>query len=560
MSDLGGSPDGSSELSAVTSIPALFEWAADEFGDAEAVVDVGPDWTLRLTWVGLDDQVRKAARGFVAAGLQPGDRVAIWAPNIHEWIVAAGGLLRAGGVLVPLNTRYKGNEAGYILRASRARILLAVEGFLGNDYVSMLRDANGGVGDGRPVADLEHLERIVVLRGDAPDGTTTWSDHLACSVDGDQAALDALNDEVDARAAALGPDSVGDIIFTSGTTGNPKGVVTTHGQSLRAFAEWSGILGLRSDDRYLIINPFFHTFGYKAGILASLMRGATMVPQAVFDAEVAMRRVSEERITMLPGPPTLYQTFLNHPERTQHDLSSLRLAATGAAVIPVQLVRDMWDVLGFETVVTAYGLTEATGVVTMCRPGDDPETIAATSGRAITDVEVAIVDDDGAPLPPGAAGEVVVRGYNVMQGYFEDDAQTAEAIDSDGWLHTGDIGVLDARGYLDITDRKKDMFIVGGFNAYPAEIEQLLGAHPDIAQVAVVGAPDERMGEVAYAFVVPAGGSTPQPDAIVAWAREQMANYKVPRHVEVVDALPLNPSGKVLKFELRDRARAALDR
>jgi acyl-CoA synthetase (AMP-forming)/AMP-acid ligase II len=524
----------------VKTIPALFTRAAARFGGAEAVVDD----EVRLTWTELDAAVERAAAAFVAAGLQPGDRVAIWAPNIHEWIVAMGGLLRAGGIVVPLNTRYKGAEASYILRASRARLLLAVEGFLGNEYVTMLLAATAS-------EPLEHLDGIVVLRGETPDGTTSWADFLAAG-DGVDAG------EIQARAAALGPESVGDIIFTSGTTGNPKGVVTTHGQTLRAFAEWSGILGLRDDDRYLIINPFFHTFGYKAGILASLMRGATMVPQAVFDAEEAMRRIAIERITMLPGPPTLYQTILAHPERAQHDLSSLRLAATGAAVIPVQLVRDMWEVLGFETVVTAYGLTEATGVVTMCRPGDEPETIANTSGRAITDVEVAIVDDDGSALPPGTPGEVVVRGYNVMREYFEAPEQTAEAIDADGWLHTGDIGVLDERGYLDITDRKKDMFIVGGFNAYPAEIEQLLGAHPDIAQCAVVGVPDERMGEVAYAFVVAAPGAAPVVDEIVAWAREQMANFKVPRYVELVDALPLNPSGKVLKYELRDRARATL--
>jgi len=274
----------------------------------------------------------------------------------------------------------------------------------------------------------------------------------------------------------------------------------------------------------------------------------------VFDVPTAMRNVVEHRITALPGPPAIYQTILNHPDLAGFDLSSLRLAVTGAAAVPVSLVERMRTDLGFEVVLTAYGLTEATGFVTACRAEDDAETIATTSGRAIEDVEVRIVDDGGKPLGPGEAGEIVVRGYNVMSGYFEDAEQTAATIDRDGWLHTGDVGTLDERGYIRITDRKKDMYIVGGFNAYPAEIENVLTAHDDVAQVAVIGVPDERLGEVGMAFVVPATGRTVDADALIGWARERLANYKVPSRVEVVDALPLNPSGKVLKYELRQRA------
>jgi acyl-CoA synthetase (AMP-forming)/AMP-acid ligase II len=233
------------------------------------------------------------------------------------------------------------------------------------------------------------------------------------------------------------------------------------------------------------------------------------------------------------------------------------LAVTGAAAVPVEMIRRMREELTFETIITAYGLTEATGTVSACRADDDAETIATTSGRAIPDTEVRVVDDDGNEVPRGEPGEIVVRGYNVMKGYFDDPEETAKAIDAAGWLHTGDIGVMDDRGYLRITDRKKDMFIVGGFNAYPAEIEGMLLRHPAIAQAAVVGVPDERLGEVGYAFVVPRPGATVDPDEVVEWAKGQMANYKVPRAVDVVDALPLNASGKVLKFELRARARAA---
>ncbi len=514
------------------SIPGLVRSAADRFGDAEALVDGDVRMSFREVAAAADE----AGRAFMAAGVEPGDRIAIWSPNVWEWVIALLGLQSAGGVVVPLNTRYKGTEAAYILRTSRARLLVTVNGFLGNDYPAMLEGQ-----------DLPDLERMVILRGDVPDGAVGWDEFLASGETIPQSDLDA-------RTAALGPDVLSDILFTSGTTGNPKGVLCTHGQVLRGFADWASVVGLRAGDRYLVVNPFFHAFGYKAGIVAALTVGATVVPQAVFDIPTAMAMVAEHRITMLPGPPAIYQTFLNHPDLDLDAMASLRLAVTGAAVIPVELVEQMKTKLGFETVITGYGLTEASGIAAMCRHDDDATTIATTSGRAIPGVELLVVDDKGAELPRGEAGEIVVRGYNVMQGYFEDPKQTAEAIDGDGWLHTGDIGTMDDRGYLKITDRKKDMFIVGGFNAYPAEIENLLLGHPDIAQVAVVGVPDARMGEVGMAFVVPVAGITPDPEAIVAWARREMANFKAPRHVRIVDALPMNASNKVLKTQLRDQA------
>ena len=516
-------------------IPRLVQLAAERFGDREALVD----GELRLTFAQLAEAVSDAARAGIALGVEAGDRVAIWAPNVGEWVIVALGLLSAGAVLVPLNTRFKGPEAGYILAKSGARALFTVTGFLDTEYLGML--AAEGV---RPPT----LEHIVVLRGDAPGPARSWGAFLT---DGTATVARA---DAERRFAAVRGEDLSDIIFTSGTTGRPKGAMATHAQSLRVYADWSAVVGLTAGDRYLIVNPFFHTFGYKAGFLAAIMRGATTIPHAVFDVPSVLARVAEERVTMLPGPPTLYQSILNHPDRERYDLSSLRLAVTGAAVVPVELIRRMRDELTFRTIITGYGLTESTGTVSMCSHDDDPETIANTSGRAIPDTEVAVVDDGGTPVAPGEPGEVVVRGYHVMRGYFDDPAETAVAIDNDGWLHTGDIGVMDERGYLRITDRKKDMFIVGGFNAYPAEIEGVLLGHPHVAQVAVVGVPDERLGEVGVAFVVPRVGTAPEPAEITSWARERMANFKVPRRVEVVDALPLNASGKVLKYELRHRA------
>jgi len=516
-------------------IPGLLDSAAERFGPREAVVD----GDTRITFEHLRVAVRHAARAAIAVGVEAGDRVAIWAPNIHEWIVAALGALTAGGVLVPINTRFKGREAGFVLQKSGAKLLFTVRGFLDIDYPQLLKDAE---------VDTHGIE-VVLLRGEAGRNETDWATFAKHGEEIEESILDKRTGE---------PEDLSDIIFTSGTTGRPKGVMTTHAQSLRVFEVWSDIVGLREGDRYLIVNPFFHTFGYKAGILACLMRGATIVPHAVFDAGQVMRRIGEEKITVLPGPPTLYQSILNDPARAQHDLSSLRLAVTGAAVVPVELIKRMRDELTFETILTAYGLTESTGTATMCRPDDDAETIANTSGCAIPDTEVKVVDDDGKEVARGEPGEIVVKGYNVTQGYFEEPEQTAETI-KDGWLHTGDIGVMDARGYVKITDRKKDMFIVGGFNAYPAEIENELLRHDDIAQVAVVGAPDERLGEVGVAFVVSKPNRSLDPDLITSWAKSRLANYKVPRMVVPTDALPMNASGKVLKYELRERARKLME-
>ena len=531
-------------------IPAMLRATAAEHAEREAVVDTSAEPTVRLTYAEVKDRVDGVAAAVIAAGIQRGDRVAIWAPNCWEWIVSLIGLQSAGAVLVPLNTRYKGVEAADILRRSGARLLFTVEGFLGNDYVSMLRGA--GEGD-EASGELPDLERIVLLRdtGARPDGTLSLEEFVATGAE-------VPADEVTARINELTGDDLSDLLFTSGTTGAPKGVKLSHAQTLRAFGDWADIGGLRVDDRYLCINPFFHAFGYKAGIVASFMTGATLVPMATFDLDAVADLIEAERISVIPGPPTIYQTLLNHPGFDAERASTLRLAVTGAAVVPVELVERMRNELGFDTVVTAYGMTEASGCATICRREDSAETISTTSGRAFPGMEVQVVDDDGTPLPAGEAGEVWVRGYNVMSGYFNDLEQTAETLTPDGWLRTGDVGVMTEDGYLTITDRKKDMFIVGGFNAYPAEIERLLLGHPDVAQAAVVGVPDERMGEVGYAFVLPTHGTSPDPAEIVAWSKEHMANFKAPRYVEVVDALPLNASGKVLKFELRERAEGSL--
>ncbi|OIN81711.1 FadD3 family acyl-CoA ligase [Mycobacterium malmoense] len=468
--------------------------AADRFGDAEAVVD-GP---LRLTFAELVQRIRCAAGAFADLGIDKGERVAIWAPNSAEWIIAAFGLLTAGGVLVPVNTRFKTGEAGDIIARSGAKAVLVQKGFLGRDYTLSSLKPSG-------------LPPVIDLKSDFLSGGSPFERPVS------------------------GTD-ISDIIFTSGTTGRPKGAMMNHRQTLRAYEEWATLADLREGDRYLMINPYFHTFGLKAGLVASFLRGATMLPVAVFDVDTVVDLVERERITMLPGPPTLYHSLLTVGDRAR--LSTLRAGVTGAADIPVELVRRIHGELPFRTLMTGYGLTEA-GNVTLSRPGDSFEDVASTAGLPCEGVEVRIAGD----------GEILVRGYNVMQGYLDDPAATAEAIDADGWLHTGDLGNLDDAGRLRVVGRKKDMFIVGGFNAYPAEIEGFLLNHPAVAQAAVIGVPDERLGQVGKAFVVRKG--VVSAEELIGWCRERMAGFKVPRSVRFLEALPLNATGKVVKDLLR---------
>jgi len=516
-------------------IPSAVQTAAREFADAVAVAE--PDG-VTLTYRQLLDGVREVAGAFIASGIEPGDRVAIWSPNTHHWILGALGAMYAGATLVPVNTRYTGHEALDVLARARVRALLVAGPFLGVDRLELLADA---VAEAGPEAEPPKLVvRIPVEAGGlAIQAGVTWAEFTGRASQADPALAEQ-------RAAAVGPEDVSDILFTSGTTGASKGAMSAHGQALDVAAAWADCAELTSADRYLIVNPFFHSFGYKAGILACLQTGATMIPQLVFDPGAAIRLIEKERVTVLPGAPTLYTSILDHPGRDAHDLSSLRLAVTGAAVVPVALVERMRAELSFDTVLTAYGLTEAV-VATMCRSGDDDETIATTSGRAAAGFDVRI---DGADKP-GDSGEILLRGPNVMLGYLDDQAATADAVDGDGWLHTGDIGHLDERGYLTITDRLKDMYICGGFNVYPAEIEQALARHPKVAESAVVGVHDERLGEVGKAFVVPRPGTDPSADELIEFCRERLANFKVPRQIEFRTGLPRNPSGKTLKRVLR---------
>jgi len=523
--------DSSAQAYQGRTLPEVVATAASTYGDRVAITD----GEVNLSYQELDQLRCKAARAFIAAGLQKGDRFAIWAPNLYQWIVCAIGAQSVGGVLVPLNTRYKGSEAAYAINASGAQMLFTVGNFLGANYPQMLEEQA-----------LPNLTHRITLTGEA-SGYQTWDEFLEQGAAVSQEQLSACEE-------AVTPEDTLDILFTSGTTGNPKGVVTGHGQNIRTFENWSATVGLRSEDNYLIINPFFHSFGYKAGWLAAIIRGARILPVLSFDLDAVLAQIEREKISMIPGPPTIYQSLLAHPQRDNHDLSSLRLAVTGAAPVPVELVRQMREELGFEVVVTAYGLTESCGVVSICRPQDSAEVISHSSGRAMDGVELKCVDPEGVEVQRGSDGEIWCRGFNVMQHYFENPDATEESVTQDGWLRTGDIGVMDEAGYIRITGRIKEMFIVGGFNCYPAEIENALCDMPGIARAAVIGVPDERMGEVARAYLVKDSGASLEEAQVIAWCREKIANYKVPRSVVFLEELPINAGGKVDKALLIEQA------
>ena len=486
-----------------------------------------------MTYAELLDRARATA-AFLMDMVEPGDRVAVWGPNSTQWAVASFAALFAGGAVVPLNSRYTSPEAADIVGRAGCRLIFAEHEFLGR----------------RLAAEARAMAPAAVVIGTGPGAEE--------GVVGMQYALDqssASQSDLDARLGGMAPDALSHVQFTSGTTGRPKGAMLRHEAMVRTTADWVRTVGLHAGDRYPVIAPFSHIGGHKTGLLASVTAGCAALPFAIFDLEQLMVAIDDDGVTVLQGPPTMFQGLVARARTEGRHLSTLRVAVTGAATVAPSLVREMLEVLGVEQVFTAYGLTETTGICTITRAGDPVETIAATSGRPVPHVEVDIVDQNDRSVPVGTRGEIVVRGFNVMAGYLDDPAATDEAIRA-GWLHTGDIGWMSDDGCLSIVDRLKDMIIVGGFNVYPAEIEHTLLEHRDVAQAAVVGIPDERLGEVPVAFVVPHPGVALDVGVLEAFSRARLANFKRPRTVFPVEALPVNAAGKVVKAELRSRVAA----
>lgn len=514
-----------------------FQQAVTRHGKRIAITEGDANLTFRE----LEAASREVGAALMGLGVEQGDRVAIWGVNSTDWVIAALGIQAAGGVLIPIGTRLRGREAAAILTDSKARLVFCDRSFGNFNYVDALRQQS-----------LPAIERVVVF-GETGGSPVDPVMSLAALRAWPQRADDA---SLDARIAAGSGGNLSDIIFTSGTTGRPKGVLTTHRKSLIACdIQAAEINHFTPDDVFAVTFPFAHNAGYRAGWQVSVLYGVRIIPVRTFDAATLLRLIEKERVTVLPTAPPVAQALLDHPDRKSTDLSSLRLMGVGGTVIPVRLIQDMRAHLGSGTTVqTGYGLTEAAGSITTTYDDDPPEVVATTVGHALSNIKMKIVGPDHVELPSGKIGEVAVRGPQVTLGYLDNPEATAEAFTADGFLLTGDAGWLDEAGNLHLTDRIKDMYLVGGFNCYPAEIERILATMPGIAAVAVIGVDDARLGQVGLAFVVREKDASLTESDVIAWCRAEMANYKVPRSVRFLDALPLNATGKVAKIELRAMA------
>ena len=481
----------------------------------------------RLSWAQTQVEVTRVARALRAAGIERGDHVAVWVPNHIEWILLWLAANSIGAVIVAINTRYKTEEVAYILRQSDAKLLVMVGEFVGIDYLAMLARLRE--------EDLPELRDVVVI------GTPEWD-----------AFLDAPAVEIDVDAIAYDDPSF--IVYTSGTTGYPKGAVHSS-RVLRNECSISEAMDIDSSSRVMNHMPFFHIAGACTGVLPPLITGGAMILMERWDVEEAFRLIERERVTVLSGIPTHFIDLLNHDALSATDVSSLKTGWIGGANNPPEVIQAIVDRLGMKGILPVYGMTETTSITTIPKLDDPPEVVTSGRGFPVSDFELKVVDTvSGDELDADSEGEVCVRGHLVMQGYYENPEATAEVIDSDGWFHTGDLGVLDPDGYLAITGRKSDMFIVGGSNAYPAEIERALSEHPAIKQAYVVGVPHPRLGEVGFAFVELRREADLDRDAVTAFCKGRLADYKVPRHIEFVSDWPMTATGKIQRFMLRERA------
>ncbi|WP_460851173.1 AMP-binding protein [Nocardioides montaniterrae] len=505
--------------------------------DGEALVEVATG--RRWTWRELDDAVNDVARGLMAAGIEPGDRIGMWAPNCAEWTLVQFASAKIGAVLVNVNPNYRTHELAYAINQSGLRLLLTQTAFKTSAYRDMVDEviATGSIAAGR-------LERTVYV------DTDDW----AALVDSGRALPP---DAVSTRMAALKPDDPINIQYTSGTTGRPKGATLSHRNILNNGYFVTELIGFTANDRLCIPVPFYHCFGMVMANLGCTTHGATMViPAPGFDPSITLKTVQDERCTAVYGVPTMFIAMQNAPDFATYDLSSLRTGIMAGAVCPVEVMKRCLADMHMAEVSIAYGMTETSPVSCQTRADDDLDRRTASIGRAAPHVEIKIVDPvTGRTVERGEAGEFCTRGYSVMLGYWEDPDKTAEAIDEDGWMHTGDLAVMREDGYCNIVGRIKDMVIRGGENIYPREIEDFLYAHPDIEDVQVIGVPDQKYGEELCAWIRMRAGAPPLDAAAVkAYADGRLAHYKIPRYVMVVDQFPMTVTGKVRKVEMREES------
>lgn len=536
----GSSPDAGL---ADTLLPDLFDATAAAHGDRLALVH----GDVRLTWREVADRSRELSKAMLASGIGRGDHIALWLPNHPEWLLLWLAAVRIGAAVVPINTRYKPSEAGYILSKSESTALVIEQQFIDTDYTQSFQ-AICPDWDGSKSAEMPKLRKVILIGGESA-GMQPFEDFAA-------QAAQVSDADLEAATAKTRPDDTIIIVFTSGTTGHPKGVMHNHSavRMMKAVTEW---MGLGSHDRILGHLPLFHVAGVFSSFLPAMICGGALVQLDKWNPTNALQLISDEQISVVSGIPTHFIDLLRHPELEKFDVSALRTGWIGGSTIPAEVVSGSSNKLGMEALLPVYGMTELTSTTTLGRPEDSRETRAAGKGVPLGGYEVVVVDPETRQqLAPGTEGEIAVRGYTVMKGYYRDEEATAAVLDEDGWFYTGDLGVFDDKGYLSITGRLSDKFIVGGNNVHPADIEQELISHPKVKQTHVVARSDARLGEVAVAFVELVTGADLTAEDIIEHCQSRLASFKIPRDVIFVDAWPMTPTGKVQRFKLREMATA----
>ncbi len=538
-----------SELLDIT-IGDMLKRQAGRFGDSDALVE--PYLGVRLTYREFDELTDLVARGFMGMGIQKGDNVAIWATNYPEWVISQFATSKMGAVLVTVNTNYKQFELEYLLKQSDSMTLIMMKGFKDSDYISHIRGLCPELNE-MPPGKLESkrlpfLKNVIYLDGDEQPGMFAWSDLF-------KFAENVTQEELAARMAELTPQDVINMQYTSGTTGFPKGVMLTHYNLVNNGMAIGDCMALTEKDRLLIPVPLFHCFGCVLGVMASFTHATAMILVDHFNPVQVMNAIQMEKCTACHGVPTMFISMLDHPDFKKYDFSSLRTGIMAGSPCPIEFMKRAISDMNMSEITITYGQTESSPCITMTRTDDPIEKRVETVGKHIPGVEAKIIDiETGGEAPLGAQGEITARGYNIMKGYYKMPEATAQAIDSEGWLHTGDLGTMDADGYCKITGRLKDMIIRGGENIYPREIEEFMYTHPAIRDVQVVGVPDIRYGEEVLACVILKEGESITEDELIQFVKDGLSRFKSPRYVRFVDEFPMTASGKIQKYKLREWA------
>ncbi|MBB5172277.1 fatty acid CoA ligase family protein [Texcoconibacillus texcoconensis] len=531
-------------------IGKLLEQVASKQPEHEALVYTDRD--LRYTYQEFDKLCRKVAKGFMKLGVERGEHVAIWSTNRPEWVTSQFATGKMGAVLVTVNTNYRTSELEYLLQHSDASTLILMDSFKDASYIDMLYEIIPELKSAKPgqlqSEKLPHLKNIIFLGEQRHPGMFNWSDILKM---GEEVSDEALQQRMDRLEA----DDVINMQYTSGTTGFPKGVMLTHNNLTNNAFNIAQCMNLSSSDRLCIPVPFFHCFGCVIGTMASVTVGATMVPVQEFNPQKVLQAVQDEKCTALHGVPTMFIAELNHGDFEKYDLSSLRTGVMAGSNCPIEVMKSVVNRMGADEITIAYGQTESSPVITQTRVDDPLELRVETVGRALPNVEVKIVvPGTNEEVPRGVQGELCTRGYHVMNGYYKNPEATAATITEDGWLHTGDLAVMDENGYCRITGRMNDMIIRGGENVYPREIEEFLYQHPKVQDVQVVGIPDKTYGEEISAWIILKDGETATDEEIYHYCHGKISKFKIPRYIQFVDEYPMTASGKIQKFKLKEKA------